>query len=128
APELVATNRFVHYTTVIRSPWVYLRLLPTVLWTFLPALALLVVQWSDDSIRRKGLALLLWIATVTGVHIGLGAIGYGKLLRYIVLVTPATVLLFGLVSSKARHVVKGGKTLRERISVLGVLLVAAMAG
>lgn len=128
APELVASNPYVHYITVIRSPWIYLRLLPTVLSTFVPAVALLVAQWSDAPLRHKGLALLFWVATITGVHVALGAIGYAKLLRYIVLVTPATVLFFGLVSANAWHAISAGETLRMRTRVTGVLFVAAMAG
>jgi len=128
ALELVMTNRYVHYVTVIRSPWVYLRLLPTVLWTLLPAVGLFVAQWSDTSLRRKGLALLCWVATITGVHIGLGAIGYSKVLRYIVLVTPATVLFFALVSAKAWQTINANKTPYEGVSVMGVLFTAAIAG
>ena len=54
--------------------------------------------------RKKfwpGLALLLWIGAVVAVVVGLGAIGYSKLLRYAVLVTPATVLLCGLSAGEA---------------------------
>ena len=41
-------------------------------------------------------ALVGWIVLVVGIHVLLGFIGYSKLLRYVILVTPATVLLFGL--------------------------------
>lgn len=128
AAELVATNPYVYYVTEVRSPFIYLRLLPSVLWTMVPAIGLLIAQWSDNALRRKGSALLFWVSVITGVHIGLGAIGYSKLLRYIVLVTPATVLIFGLMAGNAWQAVKAARPRRERTSVLGVLFAAAMAG
>lgn len=97
APELVETNRYVYFLTVVRSPWSYLSLLPRVVWTVVPSLILFAFQWPAGTIRRIGLALLIWIAFVLAVNIGLGFMGYSKVLRYVILVTPATILLFSLV-------------------------------
>ncbi len=97
AAVLVQGNRYIHYITAVRSPWVYLSLVPRVIWTLVPSLVLLAAQWRDEFVRRRGVALVFWIAVVVAAHIALGALGYSKLLRYVVLVTPATVILFALV-------------------------------
>jgi 4-amino-4-deoxy-L-arabinose transferase-like glycosyltransferase len=99
AVELVQTNRYVKYLTSIRSPWIYVTLLPRVLWTLVPAVVLSAVQWRDRDRRVRAVALGLWIAVVTLTHIGLGTIGYSKLLRYVVLVSPAVALLFAMAAS-----------------------------
>jgi len=100
SPELVAGNDYVHTVTVVRAPWIYLTLLPRALWTLVPALACMTVLHPGSRARRVGGALLGWIAVVLAVVIGLAFIGYSKLLRYAVLVTPATVLLFGLAAGE----------------------------
>jgi hypothetical protein len=98
SPELVATNPFVYFVTVVRQPWMYLTLLPRVVWSLGPSIACLMAPRLPPRERQIALALLLWIAVVLGVVTGLGTIGYSKLLRYAILVTPATVLLFPLVA------------------------------
>ena len=98
SPTLVAENPYVRRLTVDRPPWIYLTLMPRVVWTLVPALLGLALAPLDARTRRVGLALAAWIAIVTGVMIALGAIGYSKLLRYAILVAPASVLLFGLVA------------------------------
>jgi len=97
SPELVRNNLFVRYVTEMRSPWVYLELLPQVLWTIGPSLVLLAFHWRDRASRALGFGLMIWIAAVVGANVSLGALGYSKLLRYAILVTPATILLFTLV-------------------------------
>lgn len=101
SPELVAGNRYVHTLTAVRPPWIYLTLLPRVLWTLVPALACMTIPRPGSRARRVGGALLGWIAVVLAVVIGLGFVGYSKLLRYAVLVSPATVLLFGSAAGEA---------------------------
>jgi hypothetical protein len=101
SPELVAANDYVYTLTVVRKPWIYLTLMPRGLWTLVPSLACMTVTAPGSRARRVGLALLAWIAVVLAVAIGLGLIGYSKLLRYAVLVSPATVLLFGLAAGAA---------------------------
>jgi 4-amino-4-deoxy-L-arabinose transferase-like glycosyltransferase len=112
APRLLAINRFVHYLTVVRSPWIYLSLLPRVVWTLGPSLLLLVARWRDASVRRVGLALGSWIGVVVAVHVALGFVGYSKLLRYVILVSPATVLLFALVTSASWSELRAGSRSR----------------
>jgi 4-amino-4-deoxy-L-arabinose transferase-like glycosyltransferase len=94
AASLVKSNPFIYYLTVLRSPWVYVQLLPRVLWTLTPALLLFAIHWSVSRLRRLGLALLVWMSSIVGVHVWLGQLGYSKLLRYVILVTPAAILLF----------------------------------
>ena len=64
-------------------------------WTLPVACLLLAVHWSVNRLRRLGVALLVWISSIVGVHVWLGQFGYSKLLRYVILVTPAVILLFG---------------------------------
>jgi 4-amino-4-deoxy-L-arabinose transferase-like glycosyltransferase len=97
--ELVRTNQYVHYLTSWREPWIYLELLPQVLWTVIPSIVLAVAQWRNREVRSKSVALFIWIGTVVGAHVFLGLIGYSKLLRYVILVTPATILLFSVVTA-----------------------------
>jgi 4-amino-4-deoxy-L-arabinose transferase-like glycosyltransferase len=111
AAILVATNRYVHYLTVIRSPWIYVTLLPKVVWTLAPSALLFALQWKDRDVRRKGLALWAWIVAVVAAHVVLGAIGYSKLLRYVILITPATVLLFAVCITAAWSRLKAGAPL-----------------
>jgi 4-amino-4-deoxy-L-arabinose transferase-like glycosyltransferase len=92
----VRSNRYVYFLTVFRSPWIYLEMLPQVLWTLAPSLAVLAARWNDRPRRSRALALLLWIAAVLGAHVVLGAIGYSKVLRYVILVTPPAVALVAL--------------------------------
>lgn len=105
SPRLIEINRYVYFLTVLRSPWIYVVLLPRAVWTLGPSLLLLAATaWRDASVRRIGLALLGWIALIVGCHVVLGYQGYSKLLRYVILVSPATVLLFAFVTSAAsRH-------------------------
>ena len=101
SPVLVANNAYVHSLTVDRPAWMYLTLMPRALWTLVPSLACLATPRFDPRARRIALSLLGWIAVVLAAVIGLGAIGYSKLLRYAILITPATVLLFGLAAGEA---------------------------
>ena len=121
-PRLVATNPYVHYVTVERGPLIYLRLLPEVLPTLVPACFLAYVQRSRAQLRNVSAALVVWIATVVVVHIVLGSIGFSKLLRYVILVTPAAIVLFvGQASALAR----AGLPRRAGRWILVVLCVAA---
>jgi 4-amino-4-deoxy-L-arabinose transferase-like glycosyltransferase len=107
-PQLVAENPYVHFVTVVRSPWCYLSLLPRVLWTLVPTLLMAAATLRDPMLRRRGGALLAWCTVVLVAHMVLGATGYAKLLRYVVLVTPATILWFGLLV--ATMVARAGAT------------------
>jgi 4-amino-4-deoxy-L-arabinose transferase-like glycosyltransferase len=98
--SLVASNPYIHFVTVTRSPWIYLTLTPVVLWTFVPDFILLGARWRDRSVRNSGLALLFWLLSIIAVHIALGFLGYSKLLRYVILAVPAGILLFSLLASE----------------------------
>jgi 4-amino-4-deoxy-L-arabinose transferase-like glycosyltransferase len=52
--------------------------------------------WSRLPLRKTSLALVAWIAVIVLVHVALGYLGFSKVLRYIILVSPATILLFVL--------------------------------
>jgi hypothetical protein len=124
---LTQINSYMAYVTVWRKPWVYLELLPQVVWTLGPSLVLLAFQWSRRELRTKALALVAWIATVIGAHVALGAMGYPKLLRYVILATPATVLLFVLVTTglieavRERRPIPGGPRAAAALLVLAAL-------
>ena len=102
SPSLIAGNLYVRYVTVGRSPWIYLTVFPRVLWTISASLIVLAKHWQDTALRRKGMALLGWILVILIMQVGLGYFGYSKLMRYAILVTPATVLLFALVVAECR--------------------------
>ncbi len=127
AGQLVRTNPYIHFVTVIRPPWVYLELLPQVLWTLVPSLVLWAMQWRSREIRRRGAALVCWIAVVCAAHVALGALGYGKLLRYVILVTPATIVLFALGVGGAVQAIREGKWLPGgKALTIAILLLAAI--
>jgi hypothetical protein len=125
---LVKSNPYIYYLTVVRPSWIYLELMPQVIWTLIPSLVLLGFVWRDRDPRDMGLAFLAGIAVVVASAIFLGLIGYAKILRYAILVTPATCLLFALVTASVL------RAWRESRSVVGSrplavgLIVLAMAG
>lgn len=128
---LIESNQYVRYLTVVRSPWLYLTLLPKVMWSVVPAFILYAVTLNDRKARGLGVAFILWVATVLAFHIVLGAQGYSKVLRYVILAAPPVILLFSmslpLVLKKFRE---GSKTKALYgallvISVIAVLLEAA---
>jgi 4-amino-4-deoxy-L-arabinose transferase-like glycosyltransferase len=107
--SLIRSNRYVYFLTVVRSPWTYLTTTPMVVTTIIPSVALLILSYtrgrddrklkSDDShlspsyIRATGTACLLWMSFVLAFNIALGFAGYSILLRYIILLSPASILL-----------------------------------
>jgi 4-amino-4-deoxy-L-arabinose transferase-like glycosyltransferase len=121
--NLIAQNRYVRYFTVVRSPWIYVMLTPLVLWTWIPSLLLGLVLVRNALARRLGLALALWIVTVVGFHVALGYTGYSKLLRYIILVVPPSVILFTLLFEAA---VASFRDSRRRVLVAAAIAVAVV--
>ena len=121
--SLVAGNPYVYYVTVVRSPWVYTVLLPRVIWTLVPALVILAALRRERELAKRGGALLIWIAVVVGVHVALGATGYAKLLRLVILVTPATAVLFALTVGGAVGKLSRGQPGR-RLGWIALLLLA----
>lgn len=94
--ELVAQNSYIHFVTVVRRWWVYFPLLLTVTTTLPAATGMLFVERPAGQRRLVAGSLGLWIAIIVTVIAGLGAIGYSKLLRYVILVTPAQICLWTL--------------------------------
>ena len=102
--RLVAENPFVHHVTAVRTPWVYLRLLPQTTWTLFPALVTLAIVRPSGRGARLAAALIGWIALVVAANVALGAAGYSKLLRYVVLIAPAAIVLAGLAAAQLTSV------------------------
>lgn len=119
--RLVAENPFVHQVTAVRTPWAYLRLLPQTVWTLGPAFGLVVVARPRGTPGRIAWASIVWIASVVGAQIALGFLGYSKLLRYVVLITPAAILLAAVAVREILHVAP------VRVRVLGGCLALAIA-
>lgn len=130
--DLIARNKFVYSITVTRPAWMYLTLMPRVLWTCIPSLACLFLLRLEPRVRRIALALVIWIAVVLAAMMTLGTTGSSKLLRYAITVTPATILLFLLLAGevwRARaDVASGGRASGNRAVLVRPLLVLAAAG
>jgi 4-amino-4-deoxy-L-arabinose transferase-like glycosyltransferase len=99
--SLIENNKYVYYLTVIRPPWIYLTLLPRILWTLVPSIFLYFLLCDNAKIRWWGLSCLIWIAAILAAHIALGSMGYSKVVRYVILVVPASVALFSMVMIEA---------------------------
>jgi hypothetical protein len=98
-----------------------------VMWTLIPALVLCAVQWRNRELRKRGAALVFWIAAVAGTHVVLGTLGYSKVLRYVILVTPATIVLFALGVGAAIQSVREGRWLAGgKIPTIAIVLLAAI--
>lgn len=93
---LIELNQYVRYLTVVRSPWIYLTLLPKVMWSVVPALILYAVTLNDRKAMGLGAVFIVWMATVIAFHVVLGAQGYSKVLRYVILAAPPAILLFSV--------------------------------
>lgn len=119
---LIASNRYVHYLTVIRSPWTYLSLTPRIVWTFIPCILLYISLWNDKTIRWYGLSFFTWIFIVLSFHIALGFLGYSKVIRYVILITPASTMLFSLLMAKAIPNLRLSKPF-SAINLLSVIIV-----
>ena len=98
---LIESNRYIRYLTEIRSPWVYLKLTSVIFWTSVPTLFLFAILWCNKSLRWLRISLLIWILTVLAFHIVLGFIGYSKVFRYAILMTPAFIILFSSLLDEA---------------------------
>jgi ABC-type transport system involved in cytochrome c biogenesis permease component len=74
-------------------------------------------------------ACLLWLLVVIGFHIALGFAGYSKLLRYIILATPASILLPALLAPYAWDTLssKGSLVRVLRLPVIICLAIGAVA-
>jgi 4-amino-4-deoxy-L-arabinose transferase-like glycosyltransferase len=127
SPRLIAENPFVRHVTIERSPWAYLRLLPTTVWTLVPSLAVAALLPPRRRERAFVAAVVAWIAVVTAVAIGLGALGYSKLLRYVVLAAPATVLLAGWATARIEEELLAASSRRAGAVALALFLAVGCA-
>jgi 4-amino-4-deoxy-L-arabinose transferase-like glycosyltransferase len=131
--SLLDSSRYVYYLTEIRSPWIYLRLTPLILWTSIPTLLLFPLMWGNGPKRWMRLSLLTWILTVLFFHIALGFIGYSKVLRYVILMTPALIILFSSLLDEAVYRYRNGdnppitRTLAVIISISLLAIVLEIA-
>lgn len=118
--SLVEGNKYVYYLTVIRSPWVYLKLTAVIVWTSAPTLFLFAMLWRNKSLRWLRMSLMIWILTVLAFHIALGFIGYSKVLRYAILMTPAFIILFSSLLDEAicRFRNEGNSPVTEALTVV----------
>lgn len=124
---LVESNAYVRFLTVARSPWVYASLLPRIMWTVAPALLLYVFASRDTRSRGQGAVFILWMAVVLLFHIVLGAQGYSKVMRYVILVAPAAILLFSMAFPEAVGRFREGSRMKWFYGGLLVVSVAAVA-
>ncbi len=120
--SLVNSNPYVRYVTVVRSPWIYVTLLPRIIWTIIPSILLYIVFIYDKKIRSMGFSFMVWIGTILAVHIFLGFMGYSKLIRYVILMTPPAALLISFLMNDAIFKLKNGEISSTRTSVSVVLL------
>lgn len=117
--SLVGTNKYVRYLTEIRSPWVYMKLTSAVICTSIPSIFLLAMLWCNKSLRWLRLSLLIWILTVLIFHMVLGFMGYSKVLRYAILMTPAIIILFSSLLDDAIYRFRDeGVSIKSRILAL----------
>jgi len=131
ASRLVQSNQFVYFQTVVRGPWAYVQLLPQVIWTLIPSFIMWAIMRRVRDVGRVGAGLTCWILAVVVAHMILGAMGYSKIVRYIVLVTPATCILFALTFSatieslRARRGLTAGAVLLVTLAFAGLGLEVA---
>ena len=130
--ELLQSNPYLRYVTLGLTPWTYVRQLPQILWTLVPSVVVLCCCARAGSSNRLALALAGWIATVVSVHVVLGFLGYSKVLRYVILVTPAALLLFTLavreLGTRLSSEPAGPRPASRRWAFTGLLAVLAAAG
>lgn len=124
---LIDANRYVRYLTVVRSPWVYVTLTPRILWTWIPTALLCVLLVTQRRARALSASLLLWLVAVVGFHVVVGYYGYSKVLRYIILVAPASILLFSLLFDEAVRTIRSARTGAVHRQILFLVLCLCVA-
>lgn len=137
---LIRSNGYVRFLTLGRSPWVYLTGTPRIVITLLPSLALLLLGYARDAKARSaaepkpscltwrvGFACVAWMAVVLAAHVALGYAGYSKVLRYVILITPASILLPGLLVADGQRLFGQGTAVATRLNQLAVACIALAA-
>lgn len=123
---LVESNPYVRFLTVTRSPWVYVSLVPRIMWTLVPALVLFAFTARDKRSAGLGAVFILWVAVVLAFHVVLGAQGYSKVVRYVILLVPGAILLFSMSFAGALERFRQGGRARWVYGALIVLSVGAL--
>lgn len=100
AGSLMEANPYINFLTKIRSPWIYLSLTPRIVWTLLPSIVLSLLYRKNHRIRSYGAVFFIWIALILFFHIILGFAGYSKVIRYVILLTPASILFFSMIAAE----------------------------
>ncbi len=111
---LIEKNKYIYHLTVVRSPWIYLTLTPRILWSLVPTVLLYGFLCDNRKIKELGQSFFLWMFSVLSFHIVLGFLGYSKVIRYVILITPASILLFSLLMDEAARRVRPSKPLSLR--------------
>ncbi len=125
---LLANNDYVYFLTVVRSPWIYLTLTVRVLWTLIPAVLLYFLLWKKKTVRQMGFSLFSWILIITLFHVMIGYWGYSKVLRYIILITPASIILFALLLDEAVNMLREKElTSNMKRATVGLIVVSVAA-
>lgn len=125
---LIAINPYIHFVTIVNSPWVYLTMTPRIIFTLVPASLLYLLIWKQSSRKLTGMSLLIWISSIILFHVALGYIGYSKVIRYVILITPATILFFSMTMDEGIDILRNSDTGLPKYRVLAtVLVIAAVA-
>jgi len=129
---LLESSRYLRTVTVNRSPFIYFTFTPLVVTTFIPSAIMLWILRSEKPMRGRWLGLALWIVGTLFTYSILGALGYSKLLRYAVLLSPAAVVLFASLAQRlavgAPSVSAGARWTAIVIAVAGLALEIAQGG
>lgn len=94
--ELLRNDAFIFYVTRVRPPFFYfgslITVMPTTLVTFV--LLIIIIRYSGINAAKLEITGGLCVLLIILFYVCLGFLGYSKLLRYIVIVTPISILLF----------------------------------
>ena len=68
--------------------------------------------------------MLIWASTILAFHVAMGYMGYSKVLRYVILITPALIILFASLFYDAYDSIKqsANPPTRGLIVILGLSL------
>jgi hypothetical protein len=135
--ELLALNPFIRLVTVEMSSWQFLVDYFKEEATILPSFFMLLFCQLGKQKEKKAkqrlftigprLILALWIMSHCAVYAILGCFGFSKVLRYIVMTTPAEALLFALALSDGAQIFQERKRWNQKRRWIFYSLSALMA-
>lgn len=124
--SLIDSNPYIRYVTVTRTPWAYINILPKILWTLIPSVFMLFVVPKTNQLRIISIVWFFWIASIIIIQTFLGFLGYSKVMRYAILLTPAAIMLFTMLFSDTIQQLKASdRTPTLRTITLTLLLLTA---